>query len=313
MRKLDKTFMLNGFKYLFEIFQKIVFFIPIKFFNLCGYYVFKKHYYLPIPDKTDMSFAVDTELKGVDINDDICFSYIENVFNIYKMEFNSFSQTKNDSNQYYLLNGNYMAIDGNVYYSLIRHLNPKKVIEIGSGNSTKLALAAIRKSEIDNNSNTELLCIEPFRADMLRQNFNNEISIIEKRVQEVELSVFEKLEKNDILFIDSSHALKSGGDVWYEFCEILPRLKSGVYVHIHDISLPKPYPNVYFENNLFWNEQYILQAFLTFNSKFEVIWAGNYMITKYPDKISKAFSPEYQLMRSKFPSSEPSSFWIKVK
>jgi hypothetical protein len=101
--------------------------------------------------------------------------------------------------------------------------------------------------------------------------------------------------------------------VWWEYCEILPRLAPGVLVHIHDISLPKPYPDVYLKQHRYWNEQYLLQAFLTFNPKFEVIWAGNYMMIQQPERLREQFLPEYDHMRAKFPQSEPSAFWMRVK
>jgi hypothetical protein len=126
------------------------------------------------------------------------------------------------------------------------------------------------------------------------------------------VSYFEQLESGDILFIDSSHVIRSGNDVHYEFLEILPRLKPGVLVHIHDISLPKPYPEVYFDNHLYWNEQYLLQAFLTFNDRFEIMWPGNYMMLNYPDKMLSTF-PEISRMRQDYPQSEPTAFWMRVK
>ena len=103
-----------------------------------------------------------------------------------------------------------------------------------------------------------------------------------------------------------------GGDVQLEYCEILPRLAPGVLVHVHDISLPKPYPRVYFEQQLYWNEQYLLQVLLSFTSRYEVVWPGNYLMNRYPERVAKAF-PEYHEMRKYYPQSEPSSFWIRVR
>lgn len=294
--------------------KKSIFKIISSLLSKAGFHLLRKHYYLPIPEEEDLTFERDTELVGINMNESTSFNLIENVFNKFKEEFNSFPSNKTDDlYQYYLLNGSFMAIDGNVYYSLIRHLKPKKIVEVGSGNSTLLAAQAIMRNLEESRDKTEITCIEPFPSNILKNAFQDLIHLIRKPVQEISLDFFELLEAGDILFIDSTHALKSGGDVWYEYCEIFPRLKSGVYVHIHDISLPKPYPRVYFENNLFWNEQYVLQTFLTYNSKFEVVWAGNYMLCKYPEKITSAFTPEYDLMRSKYPSSEPTSFWMRVK
>jgi len=279
-----------------------------------GYYLLRKHYFLPIPEESEILSQKESALMGIDMNESTAFDLLENIFNKYKKEFNSFPVNKTDNiYQYYLLNGSFMAIDGNVYYSFIRHLKPNKIVEIGSGNSTLLAAQAILRNIEESGKKSELFCIEPYPGNTLQKAFPDLINLIKEPVQNIKLEFFESLGENDILFIDSTHVLKSGGDVWYEYCEILPRLKSGVYVHSHDISLPKPYPKIYFDNQLFWNEQYVLQAFLTYNSKFEVVWGGNYLVCKYPEKICSAFSPEYDLMRAQYPSSEPTSFWLRVK
>jgi hypothetical protein len=171
----------------------------------------------------------------------------------------------------------------------------------------------LRNRQDDGGEPAQLTSIEPFPTPALREGFPGLSRLIEKRVQDVGLGLFTALEEGDILFIDSTHVLRSGGDVQLEYCEILPRLAPGVIVHIHDISLPKPYPRVYFEkNHYYWNEQYLLQAFLAFNSRFEVIWPGNYMMEKYPERVITVF-PEYHQMRATFPSSEPASFWMRVR
>ena len=132
-----------------------------------------------------------------------------------------------------------------------------------------------------------------------------------KKLQDCDLGIFQALEKDDILFIDSSHVLREGNDVQLEYLEILPRLRPGVRVHIHDVSLPRRYPRLYFNLNLFWNEQYLLQAYLTHNSRMEVVWPGNYMMLRHPDVMENTF-PEIRQMRQRFPSSEPTAFWIRV-
>ena len=163
-----------------------------------------------------------------------------------------------------------------------------------------------------NSKNTEYIIIEPYPQKYLK-DLNNIKELKVNKVQEVNLNLFETLNEGDILFIDSSHTLRLGGDVWYEYCEILPRLKSGVYIHIHDIALPRHYPKVYFDRHYFFNEQYVLQTFLTYNTKFKIVWPGGYLINKYPEKLRQAFLPEYDLMKDKFPNAEPSSFWLIVQ
>ena len=277
--------------------------------GLLGFHLFKKNYNLPVPQDSDMQYCRNSELTGIDICDEVVLYFLKSVIIKYKEEFAAFP-VDFTPNAYYLLNNSFMAVDGNVYYSLVRELKPKRIIEIGSGFSTALAVEAIKKNGPDNK--TRLTSIEPYPSEMLL-NLKEDINLVKKPVQEIDMDVFTSLEEGDILFVDSSHALKSGGDVWYEYCEIFPRLKPGVYVHIHDISLPKPYPNVYYDSMLYWNEQYLLQAYLTNNSKVEIIWPGNYMMTKYPEKMTEYFAPEYKLMKDKFKDSEPSSFWMQVK
>ena len=255
-----------------------------------------------------------TELVGIKIDPEQAFRLIEYDLKTYNDEFKKLPlHSTGVSSEYHIINSNYMAIDGNLYYSLIRYYRPKKIIEIGSGNSTLLASTAIRKNNAESPEHiTELISIEPYPRSVMKQEIPELTQLIEKKVQDVDLSIFEDLGSGDILFIDSSHVLRSGGDVWWEFCEILPRLATGVLIHIHDISLPKPYPDVYMRTHLYWNEQYLLQAFLTYNTRFKVIWPGNYLMTNYPQRMREIFSPEYDRMREKYPESEPSAFWMRV-
>ncbi len=280
-----------------------------------GYHLLKKHYYLPIPQYEDMpreSYEKLSEMAGVKINDKKIIEFMENEL-LYMEEFrNNFTISKNGNNSFYLINGSFMAVDAHIYYNIIRANKPKKIIEIGGGNSSILAQFALEKNYKNENIKSELDIIEPYPRKALIENISKSNKIITQKVQSIPLENFMELEKNDILFIDSSHVLRANGDVQYEFLEIIPRLKSGVFVHIHDISLPKAYPKVYYDTELFYNEQYLLQAFLAFNSNVEVIWPGNYMMINYPEKMHKIF-PEIKNMRKKYPNSEPVSFWFKIK
>ena len=115
-----------------------------------------------------------------------------------------------------------------------------------------------------------------------------------------------QLARNDILFIDSSHVVRIGGDVLYELLEILPQLAVGVVVHLHDIFMPAEYPkNWVLKNKRFWSEQYLLQAFLAFNKDFEVLWGSSYMHLMHPEMLEAAF-PSYRRDRW-----WPASFWIR--
>ncbi len=286
-----------------------------------GYHLLRQHYYLPIPDKAELDDAFwerQSALVGLEMNDSGALELLDNVVPGHAAEFRERfplrpSRQAHDSGEFYLLNGTFMAVDAHVYYSFIRHFRPQRIVEIGAGNSTLVAAAASVRNLEEQGQAPHLTAIEPFPAAWLKRGLPGLSQLIEQRVQDVDLEVFTSLRAGDILFIDSTHVLRAGGDVQLEYCEILPRLAPGVLVHIHDISLPKPYPRVYFEqNHYYWNEQYLLQAFLAFNSRFEVLWPGNYLMLKYPDRVC-AVLPEVHAMREVFPQSEPSSFWIRVR
>jgi hypothetical protein len=282
-----------------------------------GFHLLRRHYYLPIPDASDLGDGFwnrESQLIGVDMNDSAALDLLTHVFPKYMGEFRSQfpEQGTAGRNGFHLINGNYMAVDAHVYYAFIRHLKPRRIVEIGSGFSTLLAGAACLKNQEENGEMPHLTAIEPYPPQQLKTGCGGLSELLERKVQEVPLDTFTSLAANDILFIDSSHVLREGGDVQFEFCEILPRLAPGVLVHVHDISLPRAYPRVYFDQRFYWNEQYLLQAFLAFNSRFEVLWPGNYMTMRYPELVSSVF-PEYHTMRAVFPSSEPAAFWMRAR
>jgi hypothetical protein len=287
-----------------------------------GYDLLKRHYYSPIPDQAELDdsfWKQDSALIGVEMNETGALNLLENVFPLYMEEFRQLFPLHREEikrpEQFYLINGAFMAIDAHVYYAFVRHFRPKRIVEIGSGFSTLIAAACVKKVEEEEQASEapRLTAIEPYPPPFLREGLAGLSQLVERKVQDVDLDLFTSLEAGDILFIDSTHVLRAGGDVQMEYCEILPRLAPGVIVHIHDISLPKSYPRIYFEKEqYYWNEQYLLQAFLTFNSRFEVLWPGNYMMLKYPEQVTTVF-PEFNVMRERFPLSEPSSFWMRLK
>ena len=210
--------------------------------------------------------------------------------------------------QFFLGNGYFDSVDAEILYGIVRRFKPRRVYEIGSGFSTLLVKQAIRNNQEEDCSYTcEHVAIDPFPPQFWCKNGNG-LSVLPKKVQEIPLSTFAKLERNDVLFIDSSHVLTIGSDVRYEYLDILPRVKPGVLVHCHDIFLPAEYPKEWvLDDHRFWNEQYLLQAFLTFNNEFEVLWAGSYMHLKHPDLLAAAI-PSYRQEKC-----YPKSFWIRRK
>lgn len=287
-----------------------------------GFHLLRKHYYLPIPDDTDRLddfWDMQSAMVGVDTNDAVALDLMENVLPRYLAEFRGRFPLHGPADplgqkdpRFHLINGSYMAVDADMLYGLIRHFKPRRIIEVGNGNSTLVAIAACAANRDGGDPETKLVSIDPFPRDVFRNGFPGVAEVVVGRVQDVPLARFEELAANDILFIDSSHVLRSGNDVHFEYLEVLPRLRPGVLVHVHDVSLPRPYPKVYFETQMYWNEQYLLQALLAFNGRHEVLWPGNYMMLKYPERMHAAF-PTIRAMREVYPSSEPSAFWLRVK
>jgi predicted O-methyltransferase YrrM len=280
-----------------------------EFWQRLGIHITSDNFYEPIPNTAQLSDDVwerETEMKGIDLNVEEQIEFLDTVCSRYKKEYDSFDLYKSEeinqsSPRYYVYNGMFGEIDGDILFCMIRHYKPKRIIEIGSGWSTYLSAYTIKQNQREFGVSCELTAIEPFPNKILKNGFLGLSVLIEKKVQDVDLKIFEALEENDILFIDSSHVVKINSDVCYEYLEILPRLKKGVLVHIHDVFLPKDYPRNWVVNlKIFWNEAYLFQAFLIFNRAFKVIWAGNYMKLKYPEKFRKMFR-----------SQASQSFWIR--
>ncbi len=260
-----------------------------EFWEQNGFHLIPDHFYQPLPNLTSLNrynFKKQSSLVGIDMNDKTQLNFMNKIFPLFKKEYRQFPY-KPTANEYdfYFGNGAFDGIDALVLYCMIRYFKPETIIEVGSGWSTRVAARASLKNE-----KTKLISIEPYPYGFLKKGFPGLTKLIKKKVEDVDRKIFTDLNKNDILFIDSSHVVKTGGDVQYLFLEVLPRLKEGVVIHIHDIFLPYEYPRDWVVNEYrFWNEQYLLQAFLTYNNKSEILFANNYMGSKYKKELKKIF------------------------
>jgi predicted O-methyltransferase YrrM len=270
-----------------------------------GFHVTPVHFYQPIPDTQSLPETLwnrPSELVGIDMNDAMQLDLLRKHFRKFREEYKRFSTNPTEGqNRFYLGNHLFDDADALVAYCMVRHFRPRLIIEVGSGfSSLILGDAAAR------NNNSRLICVEPFPREFLREGFPGLQTLIEKKVQEIDLDFFSQLKSGDVLFIDSSHTVKIGGDVNYLFLEVLPRLKPGVIVHVHDIFLPFEYRRDWVLDEFrFWTEQYLLQAFLMFNSEFEVLMANSYLNHYHCEDLKTAF-PD-------LPSWGGGSFWIRRK
>ena len=238
------------------------------------------HYYSPIVDPSTIAEYVEKQylqepgdIKGIHFDEDAMVRFWKE--NAEFIKNTPFSEHDDGKNRYYYDN-DFPYGDAMTLRAMIAHFKPKNVIEVGSGFSSACMLDAVDHVGL---SDFTMTCIDP-DADRLRSRLREEdrsrVDIIEGLVQDVPVSTFSKLKENDILFIDSTHVLKTASDVHYELFSILPSLNKGVLIHFHDIQYPFEYPRQWlFENNYSWNEIYALRAFLMYNSAFEVVfWNG---------------------------------------
>jgi len=275
-----------------------------------GVHVTPNHFYFPIPDTRSLDERVWTrhsKLIGIEMNEPGQLELLASFAAEFRGEYEALPREPTGvAHQFFLGNTRFDAVDSEILYCMVRRFRPARIFEIGSGYSTYLSAQALLKNHEAHGQPAELIACEPYPSPVLQAGFPGLSRLIPARVQDVPLAEFKRLESGDILFIDSSHVLKIGSDVQYEFLEILPRLKKGVLVHIHDIFLPAEYPRAWvLEHHKFWNEQYLLQAFLSFNAAYEVLWGGSFMHLEHPDVLSEAFS-SYDRLRS-----WPGSFWIR--
>ena len=256
-----------------------------------GYHIRPIHYYEPIPDFRSITPEQITrrrEFPAIDFRWDDQLSLL-NELTAYHNELSAL--------EFDFDNGFFSGFDAAVYYSLIRHLKPQRVIEIGGGYSTQLAAKALR-------ADGKLICIEPYPERL--NGVGPSVELIQKRVEEIDVDFFSCLEAGDILFIDSSHAVKFGSDVCYEFLQLLPRLAPGVWIHVHDIFFPHDYPAEWLiERRMALNEQYLLEAFMSFNERFQVALANYWLCLDHaheaarlwPDALSANYGASSLWMR----------------
>jgi len=253
------------------------------------------HFYSPICNPADLREreaeiwppTPTGEMPGIDLNATAQLNLLHSGLAPFVPEI-SFSKeaTREKPPRYFYANDQYPCLDAEALFCMLRHFRPSHVIEIGSGYSSLVTAEVNRRF-----GGMDFTCIEPYPLQFLLDGVEGITRLIQKKIQHVDKSLFSALEPNDVLFIDTSHVAKAGSDVNYLLFEILPILKPGVLVHIHDIFLPDEYPKRWvIEEGRNWNEQYLVRAFLQYNAAFEIVWASYYMCTRHAEKTAAVFS-----------------------
>jgi predicted O-methyltransferase YrrM len=250
------------------------------------------HFYSPIPDlglinerRKTLFDNTRREIPGIDVNEARQLDLLEKFAQFYPDI--PFSKTPSDGLRYYYGNNFFSYGDAIALYCMIRHLKPKRIIEAGSGFSSAVMLDT---NDRFFDSSIMLTFIEPYPERLLslmRVNDKKNCRIITERVQDVPITELTSLDAGDILFIDSTHVVKIGSDVVHLVTEVLPRLKEGVIVHFHDIFWPFEYPEAWLLEGRAWNEDYLLKAFLQFNSMFRIKFFNNYIGLFHPESLKQ--------------------------
>jgi hypothetical protein len=198
----------------------------------------------------------------------------------FRARFDTFRDPATNDVGFSFVNDYFRSPDAEVFYTLVRTLNPERIIEIGSGNSTKVARQAI----LDGKLTTHLISIDPqprAEIDSLADECLRQV------VEQVDPAFFDSLHAGDILFIDSSHEVRPGNDGTFIYSVILPRIRENVLIQIHDVFLPYDYPfDLLMADASEWNEQYLVQAMLASGCAFEVIWPGYFLQRTRSDFVS---------------------------
>ncbi len=255
------------------------------------------HYYSPVVNPKELDqiplWHEPPVCRGVDFNDkrhlEVLTEWFPRYIDDYDYDCPEHSTDDDDAVAgFYTQNSQFSWLDARTLFVFLRHLKPGRVIEVGSGYSS-LLMADVNQRYLL--GAMKLTCIEPYPRAFLKKGLPGIHSVLEKKVQEVPLDFFAQLEPGDILFIDSSHVAKTGSDVNYLYLQVLPELKPGVHIHIHDVFLPLEYPRDWvMGENRSWNEQYLVHALLMYSHGFRVSFGSSYAKYAFPDQVAKALA-----------------------
>jgi hypothetical protein len=255
----------------------------------CGVIVLPNHYYIDYPDVNQLAKTADlwanpSQLAGIETDLDQQAACLRAICGLFSNEVrgNPHYQTAVSTD----CGPGYGYIEAEALHCVIRSLKPKRIVEVGSGVSTYCILQAAARNE----TQCAITCVEPYPRQWLRKA---DVTLVEKPVQAVPLELFESLGDGDFLFIDSSHTVKTGSDANFLILEVLPRLKPGVVVHLHDIFLPYDYPRDVLRFCFQWQETALLHAFLIGNRNVEILFCLSQLHYARSGVLREVF-PEYR-------------------
>jgi hypothetical protein len=270
-----------------------------------GLQVVVKSFYSPIPDLQaipESTWERESDLAGIHFDLEQQLGYLDDLAP-YLDEFRPPERPNGDSDAYFLENGSYGRVDADVLYATVRASKPNRIVELGSGYTTLVTAQACLENEREG-ATVEYRAFDPYPG-VARADLPGLTELVSAPAEELPTELFGKLGENDILIVDTTHTVKTGGDVNHVVLDVLPRLGGGVRVHFHDIFLPWEYPRKWVEDyGLYWAEQYLLQAFLSLNEEFEILYALYALARRRPDDLR-------ELVPSWRDGAVPGAFWIR--
>lgn len=258
------------------------------------------HFYSPIPSVQDLRQREGQIFSGkpgkvpaIDFNDDGQIDLMRKLAQ-YLSEF-PYEAGKGLKLRFLPVNPEISEQDARMLFCLIRHLRPRRIIEIGIGYSSCVVLDT---NELFFDNSISCTFIDPYPdllLSLMKECDGNRVEVVQDKVQDVSLDVFASLTQGDLLLIDSSHVSKIGSDVNHIFFQVLPSLNRGVYVNFHDIFYPFEYPKDWVLRGFCWNESYLMRAFLEYNGAFQIQVFPNYLAQVHRDKL-----PDESLLAGNF-------------
>ena len=266
-----------------------------------GIHAVRASYDSPIPREEDLAptFAAESPMRGIDWDPERQMAFIEAELGGYLAEFRPAADPHAPDGVFRLGNATYDSVDAELLYGIVRWAKPKRYVELGSGYSTLVAWEALHR-----NGTGELHCYDPYPSAHVLARPELAARLQRVSAQQIEERVVAELESGDVLFVDTSHTVKQGGDVNRIVLDLLPLVAPGVSVHFHDIFLPGDYSPGHIANAHYWTEQYLLQAFLVGNRDWEVLAGGQAVARHAPERLRKVI-PSYH------EGVSPGAFWIR--
>lgn len=270
-----------------------------------GIYPVIDHYHDPlVRPRLTAAYDQPRDLPGIDLREQSQLELLASF--TYQEELLAIQGPRPDGEGPYYFNPAYPPQDAQVLHSILRWARPQRVVEVGSGESTRFIVNALRLNAAEGRSGT-LRCIEPFEAPWLERAG---VTVVRSPVEDLPVTAFADLESGDVLFIDSSHVARPGGDLLYLLQRVLPRLQPGVIVHVHDVLTPRNYPRRWTERRWFWDEQYLVEAMLTHSRWLSIVLAVNHMSVAHPRALAAACPVTAETPPGI--SSTPTAMWLRV-